>query len=165
MERIAKEAETAAERKDTKTVFQITRTPRGDRGQNQDLTVKAKDGSTITEEKAKLERWREHLQQLLIRCDPPTLADISEVEKDLDIELGPITVQEVQDANKKLKNGRAPGDNNVHAKMLKAEEQKTPQFLQHILQDVWDNEVISDAWRRDTVSKLPKKGNLFECNN
>ena len=60
-----------------KTVYQIIRNLRGDRGQNQDLIVKVKDGSTITEEKAKQERWREHFQQLLNQCDPPTLAEIS----------------------------------------------------------------------------------------
>ena len=58
VERLATEAEAAAEPKDMKTVYQITRKLRGDRGQNQDLTVKAKDGSAITEEKTKLERWR-----------------------------------------------------------------------------------------------------------
>ena len=80
---------------------------RGDRGQNQDLTVKTKDGSTITEEKVKLERWGEYFQQLLNRCDPPTLTNIIEAEQDLDIELGPITIQEVKDAMKKLKNAYA----------------------------------------------------------
>ena len=41
--------------------------------------------------------------------DPPTFADNIEAEQDLDIELGPITVQEVKDAIKKQKNGRASG--------------------------------------------------------
>ena len=39
MERLETEAEAAAERKDMKTVYQITRKLRGDRGQNQDLTI------------------------------------------------------------------------------------------------------------------------------
>ena len=62
VERLATEVEAAAVRRDTMTVCQITRKLRGDRGQNQDLNVKAKDRSIITEEKAKLERWREHIQ-------------------------------------------------------------------------------------------------------
>ena len=104
-----------------KTAYQITGKLRGERGQNHDLTVKAKDGSTITEEKAKLERWREHLQQLLNQYDPPTLADISEAEHDLDIKRWPITFLKVKDAIKKLKNDKAPGDDNVYAEMLNAE--------------------------------------------
>ena len=135
-------------------------------GQNQDLTVKVIDGSTITEENAKLERWREHFQQLLKRCDKPTLADINEAEQDLDIELGPITVQEVKDAIKKLKNGKTPGDDNVYAEMLKAGKQEMSQLFQHTLQDVWDNEVIPNAWKRGTISKLPKKGmKLYRLQN
>ena len=49
VERLATESD--AERKDMKTAYQITRKLRGNRGQNQDLTVKVKDGSTITEER------------------------------------------------------------------------------------------------------------------
>ena len=41
VERLATEAEAAAERKDMNTVYQITRTLRGDRGQNHDLTANA----------------------------------------------------------------------------------------------------------------------------
>ena len=77
----------------------------------------------------------------------PTLADISEAEQDLDNEVWPITVQEVID--------RVPCDDNAYAEMLKSEEQKIPQFLRHILQDVMDNEVILDAWKRGTIIKLP----------
>ena len=97
-------------------------------------------------------------------CDSPTLADNSEAEQDMDIELGPITIQEVKEAIKKLKNGKAPGDDNVHADMLKT-EQETPQLLQRIPKGIWDKEVIPDAWKRSTIIKLPKKWNLFDSNN
>ena len=99
MERLTTEEEAAAERKDMKTVLQITRKLRGDSLQNQDFTAKAKDGSTITEEQAKLERWRE--QQHFNLYDPPTHAYISEAEQGQKIELGPNTVQEAKDAFKR----------------------------------------------------------------
>ena len=38
-------------------------------------------------------------------------------------------IHEVNDAIKKLMNGRALGNDNVYAEMLKAEEQETPQLL------------------------------------
>ena len=164
VERFATESEVAVERKDMKTVYQITRQLRDDRGQNQDLAAKGNDGSTITEESAKLERLREHFQQLLKRCDPPALADISETEQDLDIELGPITVQLVKDVIKKLMIGRALEDDNEYAEMLKA-EQEMSQLLQHILQDVLDKEIIHDACKRGTIIILPQKWNLSKCSN
>ena len=105
------------------------------------------------------------LQQLFNRCDSPTLEDICEEEQDLDIELGPFIVQEVNDAITKLKNGRSPGDDNAHAEMLKAEDQEMPLLLQNILQDVWENKVIPDAWKRGTIIKFPKNGNLSKYNN
>ncbi|XP_061164954.1 craniofacial development protein 2-like [Saccostrea echinata] len=54
MEQLAEEAQEAAERKDMKTVYQITKKLRGDHGPNQDLPAKAEDGSAITEELTKL---------------------------------------------------------------------------------------------------------------
>ena len=45
--------------------------------------------------------------------DLPTLVDINVAQQDLNIEPGPIYVQEVKDAIKKLKNGKEPGDYNV----------------------------------------------------
>ena len=39
------------------------------------------------------------------------------------------------------------------------------QFLQHIHPDVYDNEAIPDAWKRGTITKRPKKGNLSEYSN
>lgn len=164
-EKLADEAEAAAERKDMKTVYMITKKLRGDRGQNQDLPLKASDGTLITEEQAKLARWRDHFQQTLNQPDPPALAEISEAEEDLDINLGPISLQEVKDAICKLKNGKAPGEDGVCAEMLKAEEQDTPRLLQSILQDIWDNEEIPDNWRKGVIVKLPKKGDLSDCNN
>ena len=154
VERLAAEAEAAAERKDMKTVYLITRKLCVDRGQNQYLTLKAK-----------LERWWKLFQQPLNRYDQPSLTDICVAEQDLDIELGPITVQEAKDAIKKLKYGKEPDNDNVCVEMLKAEEQEMPQLLQNILRDVWDNEVIPDAWKRGTIIKLSKKGNLSECIN
>ena len=81
----------------------------------------------------------------------------------MDIKLGPKTMSRlVKDETKKLKNGEAPEDDNVHAEMLKAEEQEMLQLMQHVLQDVLDKDVIPDAWK---IIKHPKKGNLSKCNN
>ncbi|KAK3549305.1 hypothetical protein QTP70_034532 [Hemibagrus guttatus] len=87
-----------------KTVYMTTKKLRGDRGQNQDIPVRAKDGTPITEEYAKLERWKEHFRQILNRPDPPVLADIPEADEDLDIDMGDIRVEEVKAAIHKMKN-------------------------------------------------------------
>jgi hypothetical protein len=92
-EQLVEGAERAAEQKDMKTVYMTTKKLRGDRRQNQDIPVKAEDGTPITEERAKLGRWKEHFQRILNRPDPPALADISEAEEDLDIDMRDIRME------------------------------------------------------------------------
>ena len=41
--------------------------------------------------------------------------------------------------------------------MLKAGEQEIPQLHQHVFQDVMDNEVLPDTWKRGTIIKLQKR--------
>ena len=46
------------ELKDMKSVYQITRKPQGYRGQNQHFSMKARDGTMVTEKNVKLEKVR-----------------------------------------------------------------------------------------------------------
>ena len=140
-----------------KTVYQITKKLCGDHGNIQDRPLKAADGTTITVEKDKILRWREHFKQILNRADPSILADIPEAEEDLDISMEPISLHEVKDAISKLKNNKAPGEDGICAEMLKAEEEATPKVLQHILQDIWEKESVPESWRKGIIVKLPKK--------
>ena len=91
IEKLAEDAETAAELKDLKTVYEITRKLMGEKKQNQEIPVKSEDDILITEERAKLERWRQHFQEALNRPDPVEFTDIPEAEEDLEINTGGIT--------------------------------------------------------------------------
>ena len=122
-------------------------------------------GAYVTVEKEKLERWKKHFEYILNRPDPPVLADIPEAEEDLDINCDDITVEEVKQAIHKLKNGKVPGDDGVCPKMLKAEDTETPKLLCQILQKIWDSEKAPKDWNTGVIVKLPKKGNLGNCNN
>ena len=114
---------------------------------------------------AKLERWKKHFEQILNRPVPPDLANITEAKDDLDINLDPITIDEVIAAIRKLKNNKAPVEDGVCAEMLKAEENVTPKILHKIFQDIWETEDIPQSWKKGLIVKLPKKGDLGDCNN
>ena len=107
-------------------------------------------------------------KKILNQPDPPALADIPEADEDLNINMGAITVGEVKEAIRKLRNGKVPAsqlEEDVRPEMLKAEDQETPCILQSILQDIWENETSPDDWNTGVIIKLPKKGNLGDCNN
>ena len=64
-----------------------------------------------------------------------------------------------------MKSGKAGGLDGITADMLKAEEVETPVILQSILEDVWNEMVIPKEWTTGLIIKLPKKGDLSNCNN
>uniref|UniRef100_A0A0B7BK31 Uncharacterized protein n=1 Tax=Arion vulgaris TaxID=1028688 RepID=A0A0B7BK31_9EUPU len=49
--------------------------------------------------------------------------------------------------------------------MLIMEEAETPRLLCKILNDIWDKEIIPEECRICSIIKLPKKGDLGNCNN
>ena len=100
-EGLAEEAEAAAAQNDMKTVYEVTKKLKGNFGQNCDRPVKAEDGTTLTTEKEKLDRWKQHFQKILNRPEPPVPPDIPEAADDLDVNLGDITLEEVKGAIKK----------------------------------------------------------------
>ena len=76
----------------------------------------------------------------------------------------PSSVEDVKKAIKALKNGKAPGMNQIYAEMLKADEQIAPILLTDILRDIWDSEEVPLAWKTGLIVKLPKKGDRTNCN-
>ncbi len=129
---LAMEAETAAENNDIRTLYKTAKKMRGGYGTSQDKPVKTVDGRLIKGESEKISRWKEHFETTLNRPAPLQTSDIPEREDDIDISTDPITVEEVKQAIKKLKCGKAPGEDGVCAEMLKAGGEVTARFLCHI---------------------------------
>ena len=55
--------------------------------------------------------------------------------------MGSINLQKVKNIHR-LKDGKATGEDDICADMLKEEEQETPRFLKHSLQEICDKEEI-----------------------
>ena len=138
---------------------------RGDYGTSQDKPVKTTDGRTVNGEREKINRWKEYFETVLNRPVPLQTLDISESEEDIDISTDPITVEEVKHAIKKLKSGKAPGEDEICAEMLKAGGEETARHLCQILQNIWETEQPPKVWKTGLVIKLPKKGDLSSCGN
>jgi len=74
-------------------------------------------------------------------------------------------MEEVKAAIKVMKSGEAGGADGVTAEMLKAEETETPRLLMCIFREIWESETIPEVWKTGLIVKLPKKGDLGDCNN
>ena len=76
-----------------------------------------------------------------------------------------LTIQEIVSALKALRNGKAPGADQITAEMLKADLEQTSLELQIIFDLIWEKETVPAQWTKGLICKIPKKGNLQECGN
>ena len=165
IEKIAEEAEAAASKQDMGTLYKLTKSLTKTGFQSTDMPVKDQRGNRISNVEDKLRCWKEHFERVLNRVDPETEAIITPSSNFLDIDTDPPNVEEVKRAIMALKDGKTPGIDQIYAEMLKADEQITATLLTDILHNIWESEEAPLPWKTGLIVKLPKKGDLTNCNN
>ena len=86
-----------------------------------------------------------------------------EPNDEFNIRIGRIARIEIKNAIKKLKNGRAPGCDNIPPEAIKAGEDTSEEVLLGLCNRIWSEEKIPDEWRKGLLIKLPKEGDLSYC--
>ena len=163
-EGLAHEAQEAADVGDTKTVYRITKILTGGFN-NKTNVVKDKNGVVLTKEEEQRERWAEHFKEILNRPDPEEEAAIEDMGFNIEMKRGRITQQEIIEAIKSTKANRAPGEDKITSDMLKADPSTSALVLADLFNQVWEEEKVPEMWKKGIIVKLPKKGDLSECNN
>ena len=161
---LAREAQTAAEKGDTRTVYKITKQLTGG-FINKTTVVKDKNGNVLMKEEDQLERWAEHYKEILNRPDPEVDAEIEDMGFTIEMNCGRITQGEIEKAIRRTKGNRAPGKDRVSADMLKADPAASAGALKELFNKVWEDEKVPEAWQKGIIVKLPKKGDLSVCGN
>ena len=64
-----------------------------------------------------------------------------------------------------MESGKAADSDGVTAEMLKVEDTVTPRLLTHIFSDIWETADILTDCKIGLIVRLPKKGDLSNCNN
>ena len=166
IDNLTSEAQNAADRGDTRTVYKITKSLTGG-FTNTSTIVKDKEGNTLAKEEDQLARWAEHFHEILNRGDPDEEIDIDLKQPHAEIEMnrGRITKLEIETAIKQCKANKAPGEDRITADMLKADSSLSAKILEPTFNQVWNEEKVPDAWKKGIVVKLPKKGDLSLCGN
>lgn len=167
MENLANEVEEAAKRREISQVYKITRELSGKR-KNGEKPVKSKDGKLLTTERKLMLRWNEHFKEVLNREDiniNNNQNSIPPIGDPLNINIEPITEDEIIKAIKRLINGKSPGIDSITAEVLKVDIETTTKVMHKLFQQTWNHAAIPHNWAKGIIIKLPKKGDLSDCNN
>ena len=126
--------------------------------------VKDKNGATLTTAEEQVKRWAEYFEELLNRPALLNAADIQPAEELLQVNSAKPTKDEVRKAIRTLKNGKSAEPDGIPAEALKADLSTSTNMLYEIIENIWEEEEIPEEWKEGYLVKLPKKGNLRECN-
>ncbi|KAK7097254.1 hypothetical protein V1264_004261 [Littorina saxatilis] len=127
--------------------------------------VKDKEGKSISDEAGQRKRWMEHFEELLNRPAPRDPPDIPPANGDLFINCNAPTKEEISQAIKQLRNGKAAGPDGIPAEALKADLATSVKMLYPLFFKIWEEEQVPSEWKEGYLIKLPKKGDLSACSN
>ena len=164
VERLACRAEEAARKGELGAVYKITKQLCG-KNTSQSAPVKDKDGNTLLTEREQAARWMQHFHDVLNCPDPENPANPTPADSLLNINISPPTETEVRSAIQMTKDGKAAGFDSIHAEMLKADLNTSVKVFTDLFRNIWDTNVIPVDWAKGLIAKIPKKGNLQDCNN
>ena len=95
--------------------------------------------------------------------NPPTDEEVGEGELDIDTE--PPKEEEIKRVVQTLKNGKAPGVDQITAELLKADTESTCVELRLLFDLLWREKKLPEQWKQGLICKILKKGNLQQCGN
>ena len=160
------EAQEAANRNDAKTLYQIVRELTGSRS-NSNTPIKDKNGKALLTKEEQVARWIEYFKETLNQPNPTTTFDFSTFAtiNEIEANLGTILETETRKAIKMLKNNKGAGLDEISAELVKHGGTETVKEITKLLNTCWKTTNVPDEWRKGMIVKIPKKGNIAECNN
>ncbi|VDP32718.1 unnamed protein product [Schistosoma curassoni] len=164
VEDLAMTAEKAAREGNMQQLYDTTKKLSGNR-RKPERPVKSKEGEVITNIEERQNRWVEHFKELLNRPAPLNPPSIEAAPTDLPINVGPPKIEEISMATRQIKSGKVAGPDNIPAEALKADVAATARILHILFNKIWDEEQVPKDWKEGLLIKIPKKGDLINCDN
>ena len=164
LEGLAERAERAAACGQMKIVYNATRIISGKQRTSITRPVKDEHGNDTYEQEGQLNRWQEHFEQMLNRPPPESPPEILPARLDLPINTNPPTKKEIEEAIRQIKSNKAAGPDHIPPETIKADMTTSVDILHTLFTKIW-NENIPGDWKKGILIKLPKKGDLGNCNN
>ena len=100
-------------------------------------TILDERGQPLENSKEKLEQWKQHFEKVLNVQNEVEANVLEDLEDHSVADTSQLTREEVEQAVKKLQNGKAAGEDGIVAEMLKKGGEVMIDWLLEILQEVW----------------------------
>ena len=127
--------------------------------------IRELNGNIISAQEQVLDRWKSHFQQLLNNKtgDEEILEDFNGdfIEDEME-EPDRIDIRMAIEA---LKNGKAPGMDNIPAELIKAGGEPMERAIYSLITLIWKRERMPTEWQTAIVCPIYKKGDRLDCHN
>ena len=128
-------------------------------------TIWDERGHPIQTSEERLSRWKRHFEGVLNVPNTVAAEVIANVEDLATTDTTEVTREEVEVAVRKLKNGKAPGSDEIVAELVKNGGQVMVDWLWELLREVWRTKRVPQDWKNAILIPLHKKQSRKDCNN
>ncbi|KAI5737941.1 hypothetical protein M8J77_000982 [Diaphorina citri] len=148
--------------KNVRSFYQLVNQQR--RGtQPKSTMIKDKNGTILTGNESIRERWAEYFKELLNVEQEQQTEEIT--PETAEVEDEPPTMQEIENAIKRLKNNKTPGSDEITSELLKKGGSTIKEELHKLITKCWKEEIIPNKWKEVIIIPLHKKNDPTDCNN
>ena len=130
-----------------------------------------KDGKVLFNKDEIMNIWVDYFKDALNK-EYPSCNDQGKLDLALNIEESDkgensemSTYGEVEGSIAKLKNGRAPGEDNILPEMIKYGGKQLVKKLHKLICVIWREEKMPEDWETGIICPIFKKGDKLDCNN
>ena len=111
-----------------------------------------------------VDRWKEHFQDLLNRPSSNALNNKDKLPCNADMDIPP-SLEEIEDAIKSLKNGKAPGADGIPSEVYKYGGPSVVQTQHCFFKTCWDEAELPQDFKDAKIVTIFKKGDRSQCGN
>jgi hypothetical protein len=125
------------------------------------------EGMILGSDEAILDRWAQHFEELLNGNAPECIEDMTTIQKQANSETEePVpTLNEIEQAIKRLRNNKAPGIDLIPAELVKFAGLEYVRHLHQLIAKIWITETITEEWYLSIVCLIHKKCDVMVCSN
>ncbi|CAI6370121.1 unnamed protein product [Macrosiphum euphorbiae] len=126
--------------------------------------LKDNNGSLITTNEELAKKWGDYFDTLL-NCEAPDEVYSLNLVAEEEQECPEPSLDEIRFQIKILKNHKSPGEDQIHAELLKKGGEEMTFRLWKLIHRIWLSEKVPEDWKIALVCPIHKKGDKQDCNN